>query len=98
VLIKILTPEQFSSFQASRLFWGSPDDLRDGFVHLCTPAQLEGTIEAHFDNAVELVLVEVEPETLGDALIFETSRRGEAFPHLYRELRWSDVRTVSRRR
>ena len=37
------------------------------------------------------MLVAVETDRLGDALKWEVSRGGAEFPHLYRELRLSDV-------
>ena len=39
----------------------------------------------------DLVLVAVDADRLGDALKWEPSRGGQLFPHLYRDLRLSDV-------
>lgn len=62
---------------------GSPDDLRDGFIHFSTETQLEGTSARHFRGVENLLLVAFDEETLGDGLKWEPSRRGERFPHLY---------------
>ena len=40
---------------------------------------------------IDLFLLAVEAEALGDALKWEVSRGGALFPHLYREFRLSDV-------
>lgn len=67
-------------------FDGSADDLRDGFVHLSTAAQLAGTLARHFAGRSNLVIVAVEPERLGDRLKWEPSRGGVLFPHCYAPL------------
>jgi uncharacterized protein (DUF952 family) len=67
-------------------FVGSVDDLRDGFIHLSTEHQLRGTLEKHFRDEGDLVLIAIEAETLGSSLKWEVSRGGDLFPHLYGEI------------
>ena len=67
-------------------FRGSADDLRDGFIHLSTRAQLPGTLAKHFRGKHDLVLIQFETSVLGDALRWEVARDGAEFPHLYAEL------------
>lgn len=62
---------------------GSPDDERDGFVHLSTAAQLEGTAAKFFHAQPGLLLIEFRAGDLGHALKWEPSRGGALFPHLY---------------
>lgn len=67
---------------------GSPDDLRDGFIHLSTRSQLAGTLARHFSQPdgrgrPGLVLVTLDPSTLGEPLKWEPARDGSLFPHLY---------------
>jgi uncharacterized protein (DUF952 family) len=62
---------------------GSPDDVRDGFIHFSTAAQLAETGARHFAGQTDLVLVSVDATALGDALRYEPSRGGDLFPHLY---------------
>lgn len=64
-------------------YLGSPDDQRDGFVHLSCAHQLQGTLEKYYRNRPDLVLVAFEARALGPALKFEPSRGGDLFPHLY---------------
>lgn len=65
---------------------GSPDDLRDGYVHLSTAGQLPGTLAKHFAAVDDLALVAFDPASLGAALRWERSRDGARFPHLYAPL------------
>jgi uncharacterized protein (DUF952 family) len=64
-------------------FLGSPDDVRDGFIHLSDPVQVQATAARHFKGKTDLVLVAFDEAALGDALQWETSRGGDLFPHVY---------------
>lgn len=89
-LFKIFRAAEWAAFEALGQFEGSADDLRDGFVHLSTAAQLEGTLARHFAGETGLVVAEVAVAE-DPALRWETSRGGALFPHLYRPLRRADV-------
>ncbi len=65
-------------------FAGSPADLRDGFIHFSTAAQVAATAARHFAGQSDLVLVAVATEGLD--LRWEPSRGGDLFPHLYTAL------------
>jgi uncharacterized protein (DUF952 family) len=65
---------------------GAPVDLADGFIHFSTAEQLRETGEKHFKGQDDLLLVTVDPGRLHDALVFEPSRGGALFPHLYAPL------------
>ncbi len=89
-LVKILRSAEWERFRAEGRFAGSADDRRDGFIHLSTEPQVAATVRRHF--AGETGLVRVELDVRGDpSLRFEPSRSGEAFPHLYRPLRSTDI-------
>ena len=47
-VIKLLRAAEWAQFQADGVFAGSPDDLRDGFIHLSTPEQAPGTAAKWF--------------------------------------------------
>jgi uncharacterized protein (DUF952 family) len=66
-------------------------DVADGYVHFSTAEQAAETAAKHFAEAEGLMLVAVEVDRLGEALKWEPSRGGALFPHLYREMRLSDV-------
>ena len=75
-----------------RASWnGSAADLRDGFIHFSTEAQLEGTVRKHYVGQPDLKLLAIDADRLGDALKWETSRGGDLFPHLYGPLPISTV-------
>ena len=83
---KILTADQWAAMQAAGRFEGSADDLRDGFIHLSAKEQVAGTLARHFAGQEGLMLLEIDPSLLGDALKWEPSRGGALFPHLYAPL------------
>jgi len=85
-IYKILRLTEWTQLQTSAVFDGSPDDMRDGFIHLSTAAQLQGTLDKHYRQGDDLVLAEIIAGSLGDGLKYEVSRGGAEFPHLYDRL------------
>ena len=91
-IYKICSRAAFHDAQASGALAPSPDDVRDGFIHLSSQAQVQGTLERHFRSERDLVLLTVEVERLAaGALSWEPSRDGQRFPHLYGSLPVSAV-------
>jgi uncharacterized protein (DUF952 family) len=76
------------------VFRGSNDDLRDGFIHFSTAAQVAATAAKHFAGQRDLLLLHVDAARLGDALKWEPSRGSALFPHLYGTLAISAVTRV----
>ena len=69
------------------------------FVHASFSAQLAGTLEVHFEGVPAVVLLRLDPQSLGERLVVEPSRDGMDFPHIYGEIRADDVlETVTLRR
>ena len=85
-VFKICPLSDWRAAEATGAYSGSPDDVRDGFIHLSTAGQLSGTLTKHFPGRAGLVLLAFKADTLGAALRFEPSRGGQLFPHLYRPL------------
>jgi uncharacterized protein (DUF952 family) len=85
-IYKICERGAWAQAQLEGAFGGSAADLRDGFIHLSTAAQLRDTAAKHFAGAANLLLVAVDADALGDRLKWELSRGGDLFPHLYGEL------------
>ena len=83
---KILTAEQWAQFQADDVFNGAPVDLADGYIHLSTADQLQGTLDKHFAGQDALVIVEIDLAALGDTIKWEVSRGRALFPHIYGSL------------
>jgi uncharacterized protein (DUF952 family) len=88
---KILRAGEWQALQDAGRSDGSPDDRRDGYVHLSTAPQVQGTLGRHFAGDDGLWILEIEEAALGTDLRWEPARGGEPFPHLYRALELRDV-------
>ncbi|MFT5051608.1 MAG: hypothetical protein ACI8QZ_003027 [Chlamydiales bacterium] len=71
--------------------WSPPSLATEGFVHLSFAHQVAGTLDAHYGDTPEVVLVELGQASTADDLRLEVSRGGSRFPHLYRPLQRTDV-------
>lgn len=72
---------------------GSSQDVADGFIHFSTAQQLPESARRHRAGQAGLVLLAVDTQLLSEgSLKWETSRRGELFPHLYGVLPVSAVK------
>lgn len=94
---KVLTQQQWVDFEREHVFRGAPVDIADGYIHLSTAEQLEGTITKYFAGQTDLMIVEVDLIPLGDAIRWEKARGGELFPHIYAELPMHAVVGLQRR-
>jgi uncharacterized protein (DUF952 family) len=93
-IYKICDRTLWSKAKAEGQLLGAPVDIRDGFIHFSTAAQLAGTAAKHFAGAIDLVLIAVDGDALGAELKWEISRGGEPFPHLYGPLPLDAVLSV----
>lgn len=80
---KIVSSEVWGQARARGEFDGAGIDLRDGYIHLSTAAQAPETLALHFASQGGLLLVGFDPVSLGPGLVWEPSRHGALFPHLY---------------
>ncbi|MDK2761396.1 MAG: DUF952 domain-containing protein [Sphingopyxis sp.] len=94
---KVLTQQQWVDFERERVFRGAPVDIADGYIHLSTADQLEGTIAKYFAGQGGLMIAEVDLVQLGAAVRWETARGGDLFPHIYAELPIHAVVSLQRR-
>ena len=91
-IYKICEKALWHEAETERRLLGSPADIRDGFIHFSTAAQLPGTAgETLSPGMSDLILVAVDAGALGELLKWETSRGGDLFPHLYAPLPLSAV-------
>jgi uncharacterized protein (DUF952 family) len=86
--------EEWRRAEADGSYGGSSQDQADGFIHFSTAAQIVESAAKHRAGQTGLVLIEVDPAALGDALRWEPSRGGALFPHLYGRLPLAAVRRV----
>jgi uncharacterized protein (DUF952 family) len=94
-IYKICPRTLWQEAERDGVFRGAPIDRRDGFIHFSTAAQVAETAAKHFAGEHDLVLVAVNSDSLGPALVFEPSRGGDLFPHLYGELPLSAVERIT---
>ena len=80
---KILSRADWRATLAEGAYDGSPVDRADGYIHLSAADQLAVTAAKHYAGQSDLMLVEVDLEALGGTLIWEPSRGGALFPHIY---------------
>lgn len=80
-IYKLVPEELWCAAEAAGVFTGSPVDVRDGFIHFSTEAQLPGTAAKHFAGQTHVLLVTVDAGRLD--IRWEPSRGGDLFPHLY---------------
>jgi uncharacterized protein (DUF952 family) len=95
MIYKIVGRQEWTDATRAGLYTGSPDDVRDGFIHLSSREQLSGTLAKHFPGRADLLLVALDAAELGDALRWEPSRGGQLFPHFYAALPVRLARTVT---
>lgn len=94
LIYKVTGKEAWAEAERLDAFTGSPDDIRDGFIHLSTAEQLAGTLAKYYAGRDDLVIAAVHPGRLGSALAWEAARGGALFPHLYGALALADVAWV----
>jgi uncharacterized protein (DUF952 family) len=81
--------------EAQRLgFYAPPSLEREGFIHLCTEAQLSGVVERFYQGQRDMLLLTIDPTRLHAELRYEESEPDEAFPHLYGALNLDAVIAV----
>ena len=92
-IYKICPASIWEQAERAGVFSGSGIDLSDGFIHFSTADQTAKTAHLHFSRQGDLVLIKVAIEHLD--LMWESSRGGELFPHLYSDLPMTAVVEVT---
>ena len=90
LIYKLLSRADWQTAQAAGAFTGSSVDLADGYIHFSTGAQAQETARRYFSGQNDLMVLAIEtdnlPADLQASLVWEPSRGGDLFPHLYRPL------------
>ncbi|MEM6381546.1 MAG: DUF952 domain-containing protein [Pseudomonadota bacterium] len=86
IIFKIEQLSKWAAAQKVGVYSGAPIDLEDGFIHFSTAQQVGETLRKHFSGQSGLALIAVDTDKLGEALVWEPSRGGALFPHLYGDL------------
>lgn len=95
LIYKISPRGAWAEAEKAGVFAGAPVDLADGFIHFSAADQVRETAARHFAGQADLVLVTVDAQALGSALVWEPSRGGALFPHLYGPLPMQAVVSVA---
>lgn len=90
-IYKIVPEPLWQASLPDGVFFGAPIDVTDGFMHFSTAVQARETARLHFAGQDNLLLIAVDGDSLGKALVFEPSRGGDLFPHLYAPLNHTSV-------
>tara|TARA_B100001057_G_scaffold208824_1_gene209517 strand:+ start:498 stop:842 length:345 start_codon:yes stop_codon:yes gene_type:complete len=90
-IFKILLPKEWQELQRDGQTGGAPIDLKDGYIHFSTAAQLRETAAKHFSGESEIFVLACDANQMTSALKWEVSRGWDMFPHLYGPL---DIRSV----
>lgn len=85
-IFKIFRISEWQELASTSTFLGSTDDKRDGFIHFSTRQQLAKSLEKHFSVEKEVFVAAYQSSIFGDKLMWELSRGGALFPHLYAPL------------
>ena len=91
LIYKIFRADEWAVLRDEGASDGAPIDVADGFVHFSTAEQAAETAAKHFAGIEGLTLLACDAGAMGDDLKWEVSRGGALFPHLYRQIRMSDV-------
>ena len=93
-IYKVVKSDLWTSAEQVGQFTGAEIDLTDGFIHFSTADQLATTLRLHFAGQEDLVLVAVDAQFLVGQIVYEPSRGGDLFPHLYAPLPMDAVLSV----
>lgn len=88
---KIVDAAEWREAVAEGAYAGSAVDLADGYIHLSTAGQLDETARKHYAGRENLMLLTVDLAALEDTIVWEPSRGGALFPHIYGPLPVSAV-------
>ncbi len=78
-------------------FYSPPSLEAEGFIHYSTGEQVTGTANFIFADALDLLVLEIDPTLVGHDVIFEDLyEAGQEFPHIYAPLPLNAVTNVHR--
>ncbi len=91
---KIETRSAWAKAQSAGVYTGSALDMTDGFIHLSALDQVRATLAMWFNGQPDLILATIDLTQLGDTVVWEASRGGALFPHIYGPIPMSVVQEV----
>ncbi len=94
LLFHLCTPEHWEA-QLDAGIYDHPSRKSEGFIHCSTREQLERTLERHFADATEVVILHLVDRHVKHLLRWEPNAEGELFPHIYGEIELEYIIDVS---
>ncbi len=91
---KIETRSAWAKAQRAGVYTGSALDVQDGFIHLSAQDQVRATLTMWFKDQPDLILAKIDLAPLGETVVWETSRGGALFPHIYGSIPMTAVQDV----
>lgn len=82
-LYRLVRAPKWKDAAANGFFAGSDHDKADGFVHLSTGDQVEGTADRYFAGLTDVLLLKLDRDRLHGDVRMERSSGGDLYPHLY---------------
>lgn len=80
-IYKILDKNLWREAEKAGVFAGAGIDLTDGYIHFSDAEQAQETAKLHFVGQDNLMLLQIDTNEL--EIVWEPSRGGQLFPHLY---------------
>ncbi len=95
-IFHICAETDWRAAQRAGIYHGSAKARADGFLHLSTAEQLQGSLAKHFPDPTGFVILTVRTAALGGVdLRWEPARGGALFPHIYSEMPLAAVLAVN---
>ena len=91
-IYKLFRRGEWEEAKKTGIFLGSPDDRRDGFIHLSAAHQVRTTFDKYFVAEDKPILAAIATADTGENVKWEVSRGGDKFPHLYGALPLKHIR------
>lgn len=86
IAYKVVAAGEWRVAVAEGRYEGSAVDLADGYIHMSTEDQLAETLRKHYAGQSDLLMLSVDLSRFNENLVWEPSRGGALFPHLYAPL------------
>jgi len=90
LIFKIFLQDEWAKLASDGETRGAAIDIQDGYIHLSSATTVVETASKYFSNTDGLMILAIDSENCAP-LKWEASRGGILFPHLYRNLKMTDV-------
>ena len=92
-IYKICTTSEWKKFEENNFFYGTKKDLLDGYIHLSKKKQVKETLFRYYFKKDKLILLQIKIVKLRN-LVWEKSKAGVIFPHLYNYLKLESINKI----